>query len=66
MPGYAKFITDLVTRKRSVSYESVGNLHHCSAIALRVLTQKKKDPGAFTIPCTIGDFEFAKALCDLA
>ena len=27
--------------------------------------QKKEDPGAFTIPCTIGLLHFAKALCDL-
>ncbi|XP_049359237.1 uncharacterized protein LOC125823925 [Solanum verrucosum] len=26
---------------------------------------KKEDPGAFTIPCTIGLLHFAKALCDL-
>nr|XP_016508394.1 PREDICTED: uncharacterized protein LOC107825980 [Nicotiana tabacum] len=26
--------------------------------------QKKEDPGAFTIPCTIGERDFAKALCD--
>ena len=24
-----------------------------------------KDPGSFTIPCTIEEFEFQKALCDL-
>ena len=24
-----------------------------------------KDPGSFTIPRTIGEFEFQKALCDL-
>ena len=27
--------------------------------------QKEEDPGAFTIPCTIGLLKFAKALCDL-
>ncbi|XP_049358615.1 uncharacterized protein LOC125823261 [Solanum verrucosum] len=26
---------------------------------------KREDPGAFTIPCTIGMLQFAKALCDL-
>lgn len=36
----------------------------CSAIATRSLVQKK-DLCAFTIPCTIGLFHFAKALCDL-
>ena len=35
------------------------------AIATRSLVQKREDPGAFTIPCTIGSLHFAKALCDL-
>ncbi|XP_049378134.1 uncharacterized protein LOC125842895 [Solanum stenotomum] len=43
MPGYAKFMKDLITKKRA----------------------EKEDPGAFTIPCTIGSIKFAKALCDL-
>ena len=25
---------------------------------------KMQDPDSFTIPCTIGNFEFKKALCD--
>ncbi|XP_062088407.1 uncharacterized protein LOC133794973 [Humulus lupulus] len=29
------------------------------------LPQKVKDPGSFTIPCTIGGSSFDKALCDL-
>ncbi|XP_070017665.1 uncharacterized protein [Nicotiana sylvestris] len=29
------------------------------------LAPKLEDPGAFTIPCTIGSADFAKALCDL-
>ena len=64
MPGYAKFMKDLVTKKRSVTFE-VDGLQHCSAIATRSLIQKKEDPGAFTIPCTIGSLHFVKALCDL-
>ena len=35
MPGYAKFMKDLVTKKRTVSYEPVDNIHHCSAISTR-------------------------------
>ena len=40
-------------------------MQHSSAIATRFLVQKKEDPGAFTIPCTVGSLHFAKALYDL-
>ena len=40
-------------------------MQHCSVIATRSLVQKKEDPGAFSIPCTVGSLHFAKALCDL-
>ncbi|XP_049348532.1 uncharacterized protein LOC125813084 [Solanum verrucosum] len=65
MPGYIKFMKDLVTKKRAVSFKDDDRLQHCSAIATRSLVQKKEDPGAFTIPCTIGLLHFAKVLCDL-
>ena len=65
MPGYAKFMKDLVTKKRLVTFEDDDRLQHCSAIATRSLVQKKEDPGAFTIPCTVGSLHFAKILCDL-
>ncbi|KAK4715893.1 hypothetical protein R3W88_014231 [Solanum pinnatisectum] len=65
MPGYAKFMKDLVTKKRAVSINLIDNVHHCSAIATRSMVQKKEDPGAFTIPCTIRSIEFSKALCNL-
>ena len=65
MPGYAKFMKDLVIKQRSVTFKDDDRMYHCSAIARRSLVQKKEDPGAFTIPCTIGLLHFAKALCDL-
>ena len=65
MPGYDKFMKDLVTKKRSVTFEDDDRMQHCSVIATRTLVQKKEDPGAFTIPCTIGLLRIAKALCDL-
>ena len=65
LPGYAKFMKDLVTKKRSVTLEDDDRMQHCSAIATRSLVQNKEDPGAFTIPCTVGSLHFAKALCDL-
>ena len=54
MPGYAKFMKDLVIKKRLVTFEDDDRLQHCSAIATRSLVQKKEDAGAFTIPCTVG------------
>ena len=65
MPGYAKFMKHLVIKKRSVTFEDDDRMQHCSSIATRSLVQKKEDPGAFSIPCTIGLLHFAKALCDL-
>ena len=65
MTCYAKFMKDLVTKKRSVTFEDDDRMQHCSVIATRSLGQKKEDPGAFTIPCTIGLLHFVKALCDL-
>ncbi|XP_047253615.1 uncharacterized protein LOC124887743 [Capsicum annuum] len=48
-----------------VIYEPVDNLHHCSAISIRFLVQKKMDPREFTIPYTIGSLDFVKALCHI-
>ncbi|XP_015075463.1 uncharacterized protein LOC107019499 [Solanum pennellii] len=66
MPGYAKFMKDMIIKKRYVSFEDNDKLQHCSSIAIRSFVEKKQDHGAFTIPCTIGLLHFAKALCDLA
>ena len=65
MPSYAKFMKDLVKKKRSVTFEDDDRLLHCSAIATRSLVQKKEDSDAFTIPCSVGSLNFTKALCDL-
>ncbi|XP_060212074.1 uncharacterized protein LOC132639650 [Lycium barbarum] len=63
--GYAKFMKDLVTKMRHASFETMGDTHHCSSIVTKALVQKKEDPGAFTIPCTICMYKFGKALCNL-
>ena len=65
IPSYAKFMKNMVTKNRSDSFEDDDRMQHCSAIATTFLVQKKEDPGAFTIPCTIGLLHFAKALCYL-
>ena len=36
----------------------------CSAVIQQKLPAKMKDPCSFTIPCSIGKYEFKKALCD--
>ena len=46
MPGYAKFMKDLVKKKRSVTFEDDDRMQHCSAISTTSLVQKKKYQGA--------------------
>ncbi|XP_070017889.1 uncharacterized protein [Nicotiana sylvestris] len=55
---------DLVTKKRSMGCETIKMTHQVSAI-MHSMASKLEDPSAFTIPCTIGSANFAKALCDL-
>ncbi|XP_022889504.1 uncharacterized protein LOC111405046 [Olea europaea var. sylvestris] len=66
MPNYAKFMKEVMSKKRKLEeYETVKLTEECSAILQKKLPQKRKDPGSFTIPCTIGSSSFEKALCDL-
>ncbi|XP_070051523.1 uncharacterized protein [Nicotiana tomentosiformis] len=64
MHGYAKFMKDLMTKKRSMNCETIKMTHQVSTI-LHSMAPKLEDPGAFTIPYTIGSTDFAKTLCDL-
>ena len=65
MPLYAKILKDILSKKKKIAEEGIVNLTAtCSAVIKRGLPEKMKDPGSFTIPCTIGEFEFPKALCD--
>ena len=64
-PLYAKKFKDILSKKRKIAEYGIVNLTPtCSAVIKRGLPEKMKDPGRFTIPCTIGEFEFQKALCD--
>ncbi|XP_049406135.1 uncharacterized protein LOC125869736 [Solanum stenotomum] len=65
MPGYAKFMKELVTKKRILDYETIEVPHSCSAIMTNELIIKRADPGAFTIPCTTGMLQFVNVLYDL-
>ena len=65
MPLYAKFLNEVLSKKRKIAEEGIVNLTAtCSAIIQQKLPAKMKDPGSFTIPCSIGKYEFKKALCD--
>ncbi|XP_070021329.1 uncharacterized protein [Nicotiana sylvestris] len=64
MPGYAKFMKDLVTKKRSINCETI-NMTHQVSVVVHSVDPKLDSPSSFTISCTFGSAEFAEALCDL-
>ena len=65
MPNYAKFLKEILSKKKKIVGEGIVNLTAtCSAVIQRSLPAKMKDLGSFTIPYSIGKYEFKKALCD--
>ena len=65
MPNYAKFLKEILSKKKKIAGEGIVNLiATCSAVIHRSLPAKMKDPDSFTIPDSIGKYEFKKALCD--
>ena len=65
MPLYAKFLKEILSKKKKIAEEGIVNLTAtCNAIIQQKLPAKMKDPGSFTIPFSIGKYEFKKALCD--
>ncbi|XP_062115258.1 uncharacterized protein LOC133829567 [Humulus lupulus] len=57
---FSKFL-----ERKIEDYETVALTEECSAIIQKKLPQKLRDPGSFTIPCTIENFHCERALCDL-
>ena len=65
MPYYAKLMKDILSRKGKFAEERVVSLiATCNAVIQKALPIKMQDPGSFTIPYTIGNFEMGKALYD--
>jgi hypothetical protein len=65
---YAKFLKELCTTKRAFklkSHEMISMGEVVSAVGQKNMPLKQKDPGAFTIPCVIGNASFKRTLCDL-
>ena len=62
---YTKFLKEILSQKRKIVEEGIVNLTAtCIAVIQKKLPAKMKDHGNFTIPCSIGKYEFKKALCD--
>ncbi|XP_062118983.1 uncharacterized protein LOC133832688 [Humulus lupulus] len=54
MPNYVKFMKDILTWKRRLGeFETVALTKECSSFLQNKMPPKMKDPGSFTIPCTI-------------
>ncbi|RDX91879.1 hypothetical protein CR513_26079, partial [Mucuna pruriens] len=74
VPKYAKFLKELCAHKRRKIKGSreIGGVvsaltknEELAAGATRALPRKCRDPGIFSVPCTIGDCTFADAMLDL-
>nr|XP_016485669.1 PREDICTED: uncharacterized protein LOC107806066 [Nicotiana tabacum] len=65
MPNYAKFLKEILLRKRKLEETKVVKLNaRCSTILQNKIPKKCANPGSFTIPCSLGSEHFDKALCD--
>ena len=65
MPQYAKFMKDILSKRRKITEEGIMSLTTtCIAVILKTLPKKMQDPGSFTIPYKIWDADMGKALCD--
>ncbi|XP_009764353.1 uncharacterized protein [Nicotiana sylvestris] len=55
MPGYAKKMKDLMSRKFDFQDLAIVTLTQtCSDVMIRPIAEKLSDPVSFIIPCTIG------------
>ncbi|XP_016178244.1 uncharacterized protein LOC107620626 [Arachis ipaensis] len=66
MPSYIKCMKELLTKKSTLKGgQTVVMTKESSALIQKDLPTKKKDPGSFHIPCTIGDTMIDRGFCDL-
>ncbi|XP_019244578.1 PREDICTED: uncharacterized protein LOC109224454 [Nicotiana attenuata] len=62
VPKYAKYIKDILANKRRLTeFETVALTEECTSRIQHKLPQKLKDPGSFTIPVRIGEFDVGRA-----
>ncbi|XP_074298654.1 uncharacterized protein LOC141629576 [Silene latifolia] len=66
VPFYAKFMKDIMTRRRSfIKVETISFTEECSAPLQSKSPPKLKDLVIFSTPCTVATPVIDKALCDL-
>lgn len=67
MPVYAKFMKDILSKRRKLSEvdETIMLTEECSALIQRKMPRKRRDPGSFTIPVEMQGLAEVEALCDL-
>ncbi|GJW80216.1 reverse transcriptase domain-containing protein [Tanacetum coccineum] len=66
MPKYHKMLKDLLSDKEKLlGLANTSLTENCSAVLLKKLPEKLRDPGRFLIPCDFYDLESCMALADL-
>ncbi|CAH9097948.1 unnamed protein product [Cuscuta europaea] len=66
IPSYAKFLKGILSNKKKLAeFATIALTEECSAILQNKLPPKLKDPGSFTVPCSIGKIGEVRSLCDL-
>ncbi|XP_038896016.1 uncharacterized protein LOC120084196 [Benincasa hispida] len=66
MPSNVKFLKDILANKRKIGEnETVALTYECSALFQNNIPTKMKDPGSFTLPCSIEGKKVRNVLCDL-
>ncbi|GJX99660.1 reverse transcriptase domain-containing protein, partial [Tanacetum coccineum] len=66
MPKYAKMLKDLLSDKEKLlGLANTSLTENCSAVLLKKLLEKLRDPGKFLIPCDFPELEKCMALADL-
>ncbi|GJU86093.1 reverse transcriptase domain-containing protein [Tanacetum coccineum] len=67
MPKYAKMLKDLLSDKEKLlGLANTSLTENCSAVLLKKLPEKLRDPGKFLIPCDFPKLGKCMALADLA
>ena len=64
IPSYGKFLKEVLSRKRRLNENEVIQVERGCGVLIRDLPPKLRDLGSYSIPCTIGNINFHKALLD--